>query len=252
VTNEERRVAFVTGGGRGIGENIARGLAANGWSVIVGARTVEEVEQVAAEIDGRAVRLDVTSSDLVAEAFAGAGTIDLLVNNAGWAGPLRQTSWEIDPDQWWQVFEINVRGAFLSSRAVLPQMIARQEGCIVNVGSGAAYFAAPGIPSAYSASKAAMHRFAEVLAQEVAPFGISVFSISPGRVRTSAVPPWADVGPWTPTNLAPDLVCKLATGRYDELSGRFLDAAHDDVDDIMARIGEVHQRDLYAVRLRKT
>ena len=156
--------ALVTGGGRGIGAGIARELAANGWDVTVTGRTPEQVEQIAAEIGGRAVVGDVSKREDVERMVAEAGPIDLLVANAGVA--MREDAWETDPDDWWHVLEVNVLGAYLTTRLALPGMIERGGGRIVITGSGASYL--PGSTSgAYSASKAALGRFGEVLANQV-------------------------------------------------------------------------------------
>ncbi len=130
-------VALVTGGGRGIGANIARALAGDGWSVIVTARSRAEIDGVAAEIGGRAIEMDVASRDSVERGFAEAGPIDLLVANAGTGN--RERTWEIDPDEWWRTFEVNVLGVHLCCRAVIPGMLERGSGRIVITGSGASY-----------------------------------------------------------------------------------------------------------------
>jgi 3-oxoacyl-[acyl-carrier protein] reductase len=245
------RIAFVTGGGRGVGAGVARTLAEDGWSVVVGARTRPEVEAVANEIGGRAIELDVTSRESIETAFAEAGPVELLVNNAGIMGERVQT-WEGDPDAWWRVFEVNARGVFWCCRAAIPGMIARGRGRIVNVASGAAYLPTRMPGSAYPASKAALHRFSEVLATELGPYGIPVFSISPGLVRTAMTETlFADDAPWTPPELAPALVRKLASGRYDALAGRYIHAEHDDVDELLTRLDDVQANDLNAIRLRR-
>jgi 3-oxoacyl-[acyl-carrier protein] reductase len=245
------RVAFVTGGGRGVGESVARALAEDGWSVVVGARTRAEVDAVAGEIGGRAVELDVSSPSAVAEVFADVGRVDLLVNNAGIGGSSAPFT-EVEPDDWWRVFEVNVRGPYLCCRAVVPSMLERGGGRIVNVASGAAYLPTSGDGStAYGPSKAALHRFSELLAGQLAPQNVFVFSISPGLVRTAMTEHFGDDAPWTPPECAPSLVRKLATGRYDPLAGRYLHAEHDDVDDLLARIGDVREHDLNAIRLRR-
>jgi 3-oxoacyl-[acyl-carrier protein] reductase len=246
------RIAFVTGGGRGVGANVARALAEDGWTVVVAARTHEQVEAVAREIDGRAVELDVSAPESVAAAFAAVGPVDLLVNNAGIAGASAPFL-EEEPDAWWRVFEVNVRGAFLCCRAAVPAMVERGGGRIVNVASGAAYLPATGIPStAYGPSKAALHRFSELLALQLAPQNVFVFSISPGLVRTAMTEGhFSDDAPWTPPECAPTLVRKLASGRYDALAGRYLHAEHDDVDELLGRVDELLEHDLNAVRLRR-
>jgi 3-oxoacyl-[acyl-carrier protein] reductase len=246
------RVAFVTGGGRGIGASVARALAEDGWSVVVGARTLEQVEAVARETGGRAVELDVASPAAVERVFAEIGAVDLLVNNAGVGGGSTAFA-EEDPDAWWRVFEINVRGAYLCCRAAVPSMLERGGGRIVNVASGAAYLPSTGLPStAYGPSKAALHRFSELLALQLAPQNVFVFSISPGLVRTAMTESsFGDDAPWTPPERAPTLVRKLASGRYDALAGRYLHAEHDEVDELLSRIDELRERDLNAIRLRR-
>jgi 3-oxoacyl-[acyl-carrier protein] reductase len=243
------QVALVTGGGRGIGRNIALELAAAGMSVVVTGRTREEVEATASEIGGRALVGDVSKRHDVERWFSEAGEVVLLVNNAG-MGIHEDAAWELDPDEWWHVFEVNVLGVYLCCRAVIPGMLERGRGRIVNVASGAAYL--PGLKStAYGGSKAAVHRFSEALANQLEPHGIPVFSISPGLVRTQMTESFGDDMPWTPPELAPHLVRALASGRLDTLAGRYLHAEHDDVDDLAARADEIVEDDLNAIRLRR-
>jgi NAD(P)-dependent dehydrogenase (short-subunit alcohol dehydrogenase family) len=241
------RVALVTGGGRGIGAGIARALAGDGWSVVVAARSRDQVEAVAAETGGRAVAVDVADQASVEAAVEAAGPVELLVANAGVAH--RGTTWEAPVAEWWRTFEVNVLGLHLCCRAVLPGMLERGSGRIVVTGSGAAYLPG-GEATAYPASKAAAVRYAETLNNELAG-RVPVFVISPGLVRTELTSWLPDDAPWTPPELAPELVRKLATGRYDALAGRYLHAEHDDVDDLLARIDEVREHDLNAIRLRR-
>ena len=241
-------LAIVTGGGRGIGANIARKLAEDGWDVVVAARSRDQVDAVAAEIGGRAVALDVTDREAVERTVTEAGPVDLLVANAGIANQDGAT-WEVAPEDWWRTFEVNVLGVHLCCRAVIPGMLARGSGRIVITGSGAAYL--PGQShTAYPASKAAVCRYGEVLAGELAG-RIPVFFFSPGLVQTDLTSSAPDDAPWTPPELAPRLVAALATGRYDALAGRYLHAEHDDVDDLLGRIDEVRERDLNAIRLQR-
>jgi 3-oxoacyl-[acyl-carrier protein] reductase len=241
--------ALVTGGGRGIGAAIARELAGAGWHVTVTGRTREQVEQVAEEIGGDAVVGDVSQRGDVQRMVAAAEPLDLLVANAGIA--LWEQSWKTDPDEWWHVFEVNALGTYLTCRAVVPGMVERGAGRIVITGSGASYL--PGsTSSAYAASKAAVGRFGEVLAKQLQPHGVQVFVISPGLVRSEMtegqVP---DDAPWTPPELAPQLVLELASGRFDALSGRYLHAEHDPPDELERRIEAILRDDLNAIRLRR-
>jgi 3-oxoacyl-[acyl-carrier protein] reductase len=246
-------VALVTGGGRGIGAGIARELADAGMRVAVTGRTSEQVQAVAAEIGGLALVGDVTRREdvegWVARAEPELGPIDLLVANAG-ISSAHDDVWEVDPEDWWRVHEVNVLGVFLSSRAVIPGMLERGRGRIVVVASGAAYL--PGAQStAYTSSKAAVHRYAETLANQLAG-RIPVFSISPGLVRTALTEgSFPDDAPWTPPELAPRLVRVLASGRADALAGRYLHAEHDDIEALVTRADEVVAEDLNAIRLRR-
>ena len=148
------------------------------------------------------------------------------------------------------MYELNYLWPYLCCRAVLPSMIERRRGRIVNTGSGAAYL--PGSRgTAYSASKSALWRFGETLAKQLEPHGIPVFTISPGLVRTAMTGDFPDDAPWTPPELAPRLVRALASGRADALSGRYIHAEHDDVDDLIARADAIVCDDLNAIRIRR-
>jgi len=224
--------ALVTGGGRGIGANIARALAGDGWDVWVAARSRDQVEAVAAEVGGHAVELDVASDESVQRAFDEVGALDLLVANAGVASTdLRQT------------LEVNVLGVARCCDAALTHGVKR----IVVTGSGASYLPGNG-DLAYGPSKAAVGRYAENLNNAL---DIPVFLFSPGLVQTEMTKSFPDDAPWTPPELAPELVRKLATGKYDALAGRYLHAEHDDVDDLLARADDIAANDLNAIRLRR-
>jgi NAD(P)-dependent dehydrogenase (short-subunit alcohol dehydrogenase family) len=235
-----------------VGANIARTLADAGIDEWVTGRTEARIEAVVAQIGGRALVGDVSREDDVARWFERAGRVDLLVNNAGVQGPTVTFDHE-EPASWWQVFEINVRGVFLCCRAAVPVMLARGGGRIVNVTSGAAYQPPNGFPStAYGPSKAAVHRFSEMLAAQLAPRGVFVFSITPGLVRTAMTDShWGDDAPWTPPECAPRLVLALAGGEFDALAGRYLHAEHDPPELLRRRIEEIKGSDLNAIRLRR-
>ena len=176
------QIALVTGGGRGIGASIARELADAGARVAVAARTRAQVEEIAQEIGGLALEVDVTDraavERMVAEVERELGPIDLLCANAGVAdgsGPLLES----DPHEWWNVFEVNVLGVYLCCRAVLPGMLERGSGRIVITGSGAGYL--PGSTNtAYSASKAAVTASAETLAESLRETPDARLPLQPG------------------------------------------------------------------------
>jgi len=255
------QVALVTGGGRGIGAGIAGELAQAGMRVAVAARSRKQVDAVAREIGGIALALDVSDQAAVERAVGQVeqelGPIDVLVNDAGIASPggsfTAKPIWDEDPADWWRVFEVNLLGAYLCCHAVLPGMVERGRGRIVNVGSGAAYLPMTGNAggTAYGPSKAALYRFGELLAGQVAEHGIAVFTISPGLVRTAMTEPFGDEAPWTPPELAPRLVRVLASGRADALAGRYIHAEHDDIEDLIRRAQEIRDGDLNAIRLQR-
>jgi 3-oxoacyl-[acyl-carrier protein] reductase len=252
-------LALVTGAGRGIGEAIAAGLAQAGWRVAIASRDEQALARVAEATGAVAVPLDVTDAAAVEAAVAGLGPVDLLVNNAGTGGTGGPT-WEKAPTDWWRVFEVNVLGAFLCARGVLPGMCERRTGRIVNVASNAAFFpVAPDwdarIDSAYQASKAALIRVTEALAAEARPFGVQVFAISPGMVKTTMTEEvfadiWDADGVWTPPERTAELVAFIGSGALDELSGRYIHAANDDWQALPGRAAEVLADDRNALRLR--
>lgn len=263
------QVAVVTGGGRGIGRAIAATLSAAGMTTAVLARSSSEIAETARTIEqagGRArpFAADVTDAAAVAKAFQeierSLGPVTLLVNNAAIPGPIGPF-WETDPAEWWRTLDVNLRGVVLCSRAVLPGMIARRNGRIINIASSAipvAYF------SSYATSKAALVRFTETIAGEVKPYGVSTFAVGPGTVRTSMAEhslhsrdgqkwlPWfkrifdegLDVSAERPSRL----VLELASGRADGLSGRFL-SIWDDLDVLLRNVQEIEQRHLYSLRV---
>lgn len=257
------QTAVVTGGGRGLGRAFAQALAAEGATVAIVARSEAELAETAGAIGGgtRTFVADVTDAAAVAAIFQQIGFVDLLVNNAGMVGPIGPF-WETDVDAWWRVMDVNVRGAMLCARAVLPSMIARRRGRVINIVSGA-------IPAAhlspYMTSKSALIRATECIAAEAAPHGVSLFALAPGTVRTRMSMhsagseegrrfiPWFrrifDEGLDLPAEKVAQLVVELASGRRDALSGLYL-TPRDDLDALTAQLASVKKQHLYSMRVR--
>ena len=186
----ERQVAIVTGAARGIGLAVAGRLAQLGYHVLALDRS-GDVHEAARAFDGESHVLDVTDEAgirrLVAATLERHGRIDVLVNNAGWhpAVPREQRGFERTPtDQWEQVLRINLTGAFLFCREVLPAMRAARQGRIVNISSRAGRMAVPGSGVHYAAAKAGLIGMTRMLAAEVAAEGITANCIAPGVVET--------------------------------------------------------------------
>ena len=245
----EGRSALVTGGGRGLGRSIARTLGAAGARVALLARTREQVEEAARELSragsaALALTADVSVPGQVAAAVDEVerawGGIDILVNNAGVLGPAGPAH-EADPETWLRAVRVNLGGCFICCRAVLPGMIARRRGGIVNLSGGGAVSPRPWF-SAYGAAKAGVVRFTETLAAEVAPHGVRVNAVAPGALRTDMAREAADAlrelgraeagaapgaSGATPEGAA-ELVLYLVSPRSAGLSGRLLSAVWDD------------------------
>jgi NAD(P)-dependent dehydrogenase (short-subunit alcohol dehydrogenase family) len=271
-------VALVTGGGRGLGRVIAQALAEAGAAVGLIGRSpgdLAETVRLIAAAGGVAAGAcaDVTDERATARAVdelrRRLGSVDVLVNNAGICGPIGPL-WDVPPSEWWRTVEINLGGVFTCTRLVLPDMLARRRGRIVNLTSHAGVFRWPGV-SAYAVAKSAVVKLTENLAAEVRREGVSVFSFHPGvqpiglteATLAADVPPdsfEARVAGWLRRELAegrgadPDraaqLVVQLATGRGDSLSGRHL-SVHDDLDLLLERLEDVRRDDLCTLRLRE-
>jgi NAD(P)-dependent dehydrogenase (short-subunit alcohol dehydrogenase family) len=267
----EGQVALITGGGRGIGQAIALALAAQGVAVAVAARSEHQLAETVAQVEqlgGRALAFPVDVTDqqvveqMVAQVEEALGPVDLLVNNAalvGQAGPMHGAGAEA----WWRVMEVNLRGPFLCSQAVLPGMMARRRGRIVNVSSGVSDMAWANV-SAYAISKAALNRFSEILALESAAHNIAVFALDPGTVRTAMAEQglsaewqqWDDLllrifaeGRDVPPERAAQLTVALASGKADVLSGRFVSVKYD-LEQMIEQAQRIQDESLYLLRLR--
>lgn len=176
------RVALITGGGRGIGEAIARRFASEGARIFITSRTPKDLERVALETGANFDLCDVTQPKEIGALVRKIGPVDILVNNAGVAesAPFVRT----DLETWRRIMDTNVTSAFLFCKAIVPGMIDRKYGRIINIASIAGKRGAPYI-TAYAASKHAMLGLSSSLAMELKDDGIMVNSICPGYVDTT-------------------------------------------------------------------
>jgi NADP-dependent 3-hydroxy acid dehydrogenase YdfG len=176
------RVAVVTGASSGIGAATARRLAAEGFDVVVGARRVDRLAELAGSIGARAIPLDVTDPDSVASFAAALDRVDVLVNNAGGAFD-GNTVAEADLDSWARTYEVNVLGTVRVTKALLPALRASGAGDVLFVGSTAGLISYEGGAS-YTAAKHGVHTLAETLRLELNGEPVRVIEIAPGMVRT--------------------------------------------------------------------
>jgi NAD(P)-dependent dehydrogenase (short-subunit alcohol dehydrogenase family) len=273
-------VVLITGASRGIGRAMALRFGAEGARVALLARSAAGLSETLAAVRsaggaGEAFTADVTREDAVARAHeeivASLGTVEVLVNNAGVGGPTGQM-WEVDPDQWWETIDVNLRGTFVCSRTVLPAMVARGRGRIINVASNAGAHRWPYF-TAYAVSKAAVIKLTESLAAETRDHGISVFAVHPGLVRAGLTdaalvegprPPdgsiAARVRSWFERELAEGrtvsadeaaaFVLEIASGRADALSGRYI-AIEDDLEALVGHAEEVRRQNLHALKVQR-
>ena len=264
------KVALITGGGRGIGQAIARAYAAEGASLALAARTDAELQATAEEIrseigsDVTTVVTDVRDRQQVEGAVAHAldrfGTIDVMVNNAGNTGEIGPL-WKLDPDRWANVISVHVLGTYYGCRAVIPGMLERGSGRIVNM-------AGVGGPNdtSYDAAKTAIINMTENLSVELTGTGVTVNAISPGSIHTRM---WEEVrdmalaagdmelyekgvqvtsGGGASIERAAQLAVLLGSDACGGLSGRLIRAALDTFEDIPARVEAIMSSDALLLR----
>lgn len=243
------RTVMVTGASGGLGQAFVAALAREGANLVLLGR--DSAALAGAEKEARAVGAatltavaDVTRPAQLERAVAASvsafGSVDVLVNNAGQAGPMGPT-WEVDPEDWWRTMEVNLKGVFLSCRSVLPHMTERGSGRIVNVVSHAGVDRWPHV-TAYAVSKAAVIKLTENLAPELRGRGVTILSYHPGLVDTGitqaqmALPeglnPWSDMvsgwfrkeseqGRFTDLDQSAATLVRLARGEADAESGGY-------------------------------
>ena len=264
-------VSVVTGASRGIGVEIAKVQAAAGAMVAIIARDAKAIDTVASEIANQGGKAKGFSANLVnraeveytfSEIVKEFGPVDTLINNAGAfsaIGPI----WEVDPDDWWNDIEINLKSAFYCTRAVMPSMLTRGGGRIVNLIGGGTSRPLP-FGSAYSISKTGTMRLTECLALTLEGTGIVCLAMDPGLVATDltryqmkssagakympGVGERLRGGDHLPPTHAAHLALAMALGRFDRLTGRAI-RAYDDLDEVEASMDDVLARNERVLRV---
>jgi NAD(P)-dependent dehydrogenase (short-subunit alcohol dehydrogenase family) len=272
----ENRCALITGASQGFGLAVARTYVTQGANVLLCARGVANLNQAARELTalaaGRcrveAVPADVSSpaevERLVTIAIDKLGGLDIVVANAGVYGPKGAVE-TVDWDEWRQAIDINLLGTVLTCRAALPHLKERRYGKIIVLSGGGATRPMPFL-SAYAASKAAVVRFAETLAGEVADFGIDVNTIAPGALNTRLLDEILEAGPekvgqefhsasqrqkaggGDALQLGADLCVYLASPASDGITGKLISAKWDPWNDLARHRDELRRSDVYTLR----
>ena len=268
----EGEIALLTGGGRGIGAAVAQGLAQAGAHLALAARTRKELEGVAQDLQACGVKAmpyvcDVSDAQqvesLVAAVRAEFGGIDILVNCAGVYGPIGFLA-ENDMEAWAGAIGVNLLGTAYAMHAVLPSMIARRKGVIINFSGGGAVSPFPRF-SAYSASKAAVVRLTETVAEELKEFNVRVNAIAPGPVNTQLLDEVLTVGEragrefWlraqrqkesggTPPERAAELAVFLASPAAAGITGRLISAVWDDWRSLPEQVEKLNGSALFTLR----
>ena len=270
------KVAIITGANQGLGFEIARNFVRSGASVVLCARDgrlLGEAREILCGLakEGQhvaAIAADVSCQDdvsqLVKVVLSRFGQIDILVNNAGVHGPMDVIE-AVDWTQWVKTIEINLFGSVLMCRAVLPTMKAQRKGKIIQLSGGGATNPLPRI-SAYAASKAAIVRFAETLAEEVREYGIDVNAIAPGALNTRLLDEVLAAGPdkvgdaffeksvkqkesgGAALDSGATLAAFLASNQSDGITGKLISAVWDDWAHWAEHIEELRSSDAYTLR----
>jgi NAD(P)-dependent dehydrogenase (short-subunit alcohol dehydrogenase family) len=270
------RAAIVTGGSHGLGLEIARAYVAAGARVLVCARDPAALDRARTELESLApdptavatAAVDVSEPSavegLVSDALGRFSQIHVLVNNAGVYGPKGLTE-DVAWNEWEHAVRVNLFGSVLCSRAVVPHFRANGYGKIVQLSGGGATSPLPRL-SAYAASKAAVVRFAETLAEELRGTGIDVNAVAPGALNTRLLDEVLEAGPervgdsfyeraleqrssgGTPLDLAARLAVFLASGESDGITGKLISAPWDPWAELPSHADELRSTDVYTLR----
>ena len=267
------KIAVITGGSTGIGKAIAIAFAREGAHLVLTSRTESQLDLAKREIakitDAKVEIFPTDVSDpkavkgLINFAIEKFHNIDILVNCAGIYGPIGLVT-DIDSSKWLEAIKINLYGTFLCMQAVLPTMMKNKNGKIVNLSGGGAVAPFPRF-SAYSASKAAVVRLTETLAEEVKEYNISINAIAPGAVNTKLLDEALEAGEaagkdflakstrqkqegGVPPEKVAELAVFLASPQSDGLTGRLISLLWDGWRDISQHLDEIMSSDIYAMR----
>lgn len=271
AVHRENRTALISGGSRGIGQALALSLARAKVYVGLLSRNEEALLQVGREITGLGGRALCLKADMarpeavkqaVSKALEAMGRIDILINAAGIQAPIGQFL-ENDLSAWEHAISVNLLGAVRLIHAVLPQMMARRQGKIINFSGGGATAPRPNF-SAYAASKAALVRFTETLAVELEPYNIQVNAVAPGAVNTQMLDEIIEAGEkagaefhhaqerarngGTPVEMVCELVKFLASPASGSLTGKLISAPHDPWREWAGRADDLNATPLYTIR----
>jgi len=265
----------ITGGSRGLGKVFARHLLTQQYRVVLTGREPGALDLACSELGSvfgtenvSICAFDVTDPKAVSEAFKEIGPVDVLINNAGVLGPVDYFH-HIQPDDWLSALDIHVRGAVYCTHAVLPHMLARGEGIVINLASHAGAFRWP-YCSSYSVAKAALIKLTENLAQETRKAGVSHFAWHPGLVHNVGLAadaqqrnaltdsPAAFVNRWTAeeerqgrtvtAEQSAASLSRLVSGELNTLSGRYL-TVYDNFDTLLAGQEHIVQGDALMLRI---
>lgn len=268
----KNKVAIVTGGARGIGKAIAILFAKEGAKVVIIARTATEINNTVSEIrqnGGEVIGIvgDVSKwediENLVSNTISNFGTIDILVNNAGVLKPIGPFI-DTNIEEWVRNFQINFLGTVLCCKAILPVMIEKKHGKIINLSGGGS--TSPRVNfTAYGVAKTAIVRFTETLAEELKNFNIQINAIAPGAVNTKMLTEVLETGEAAGKKeledakiqaekggISPELTAELAlflaSDKSNNLTGRLISAVWDDWENFDKNINEITNSSLYTLR----
>jgi NAD(P)-dependent dehydrogenase (short-subunit alcohol dehydrogenase family) len=266
------RVAIITGGSGGIGRAIAAAFTREGASLVLVSRTAPALEKIKRELDGTRSKVEVFPADVSQEedvrglldfTLGKFGTVDILVNCAGVQGPIGLIT-DIDAKEWFEAVRINLYGTLLCIKAVLPVMMRKRSGKILNFSGGGAVSPRPRF-SAYGTSKAGVVRLTETLAGELKEYNIGIHAIAPGAVNTKMLELVLAAGEvagkeemakalkqkhegGVPPPKVAELAVFLSSEKSDGLSGRLISLPWDNWVGIPQHLPEIMSSDVFAMR----